>query len=65
MSEGNQLYGVDSNFDGMIPTPIISNNQTNNAFVFNNDVQTTLGMTSTEGEMLEVKSPALFKESVC
>ena len=60
MTEGNQLYGVVSNCDNMIPIPLISNNRANNALVVNNEVQTTLGITSTEGERLELKSPALF-----
>ena len=60
MSEGDQVYGVVSMFNDMIPIPIISNNQSNNAFVFNNEVQTTSGIASTEGEILEFISPAVL-----
>ena len=60
MSEGDQVYGVVSNFNDMIPIPIISNNQNNNAFVFNNEVQTTSGIASTEGEIFGFNSPAFL-----
>jgi len=53
MTEGSQHYGIASNFDNMIPIPLISNSKTNNALVFNNEVQTTLGITSIESDMLE------------
>ena len=65
MSEGDQVYGVVSNFNDMIPIPIISNNQNNNAFVFNNEVQTTSGIASTEGEILELNSPVSFLKTKC
>ena len=64
MSEGDQVYGVASNFNDMIPIPIISNNQNNKAFVFNKKVQTISGIATGEGEILEFKAPALLKQSV-
>ena len=64
MSGGSQIDGLVTSYDDITPIPVISYDQTNNALVFNNLVQTTLGMASAESETLEFNSPALFKQSL-
>ena len=64
MNSGSPMDGIVVNYDDMRPIPVISYNQTNNALVFNNAVQATLGIASSESETLEFNSPALFKQSV-
>jgi len=60
MSGANPMKGIIVNYDDVIPIPVIIYNPTNNALVFNNAVQTTSGIASTEGEILEFNSPAFL-----
>ena len=64
MSGGNPMDGRVVSYDDMTPTPVISCDQTNNALVFNNPVQTTLGIASAESETLEFSSPATFSNTI-
>ena len=57
------MESIIANYDDVIPIPMIIYNPTNNALVFNNAVQTTSCIASTEGEILEFSSP-VFKQSV-
>ena len=63
MSGANPIQGILVNYDDVIPIPVITYNSTNNALVFNNAVQTTSGIASTEGEISGFNSPAFFKQS--
>ena len=64
MSEEDQLYGVVLNCADMIPIPVITNNPTNNTLVFNNALETTLGIASVGSDTLQFNSPALSNK-VC
>ena len=55
MSEENQLHGVALSYDDMIPMPVITNNPSNNALVFNNPVQMTFGIASAEKRNLRIQ----------
>ena len=59
-NSGNPMDGIVVNYDDVIPIPVIIYNPTDNSLVFNNVVQTTSGIASTEGEILEFNSPAFF-----
>ena len=51
-------------YDDVTPMPVISYNQTNNALVFNNLVQTTSGIASAESKTLEFNSPASCNNTI-
>ena len=53
MSGRNQIDGIVVSYDDMTPIPVISYNPTNNALVFNNPLQTTEGIASSELEPLD------------
>ena len=62
MSGGSPMDGTLVNYDDVTPIPLLPYDQTNNALVFNNPVQTTLGIASAESETLEFNSPATFNK---
>ena len=64
MSGGNPLDGIVVTYDDMTPIPVISYDQTNNALVFDNPVQTTLEVASAESDTLEFNSPATFNSTI-
>ena len=64
MPGGSPMDGIVDSYDDMTPRPVISYDQTNNALAFDNPVQTTEGIASSESETLESNSPTLFKQSV-
>ena len=64
MSGGSPIAGIVFTYDDMPPIPVISYDQTNNALVFNNPVQATLGIASVGRETLEFNSPATFNNTI-
>ena len=58
------MHGIVDSYDDMTPIPMISYDQTNNALVFNDPMQTTEGIASSESETLGFNSPTTFKQSV-
>ena len=64
MSEGSQTEGIVVSYDNMTPIPVISYDQTNNALVFNHQLQATKGVASSASETLEFKSLATFNNTI-
>ena len=60
MSGGTQIDGVVVCYDDKISIPVISNNPSNTALVFNNPVQTAEGIASSETGTLEFNAPTTF-----
>ena len=60
MSEGNPLDGVVTDYSDMEPIPVIQYDKTSKALIFDNPVQTSSGIKSSEQAPLSFNSPALF-----
>ena len=64
MSEGNPLDGVVTDYSEMTPINVIKYNNTSNALIFDNPIQTTGGIASSEQAPLSFNSSAVFKSGV-
>ena len=64
MSEGNPLDGVVTDYSEMTPIPVIKYNTTSNALIFDNPVQTSSGIASSDQAPLSFNSPAKFNNGI-
>ena len=59
MSQGNPLDGVVTDYSGITPIPVIQYDSSSNAIIFDNPVQTSSGIASSELDPLSFKPPAV------
>ena len=64
MSQENPLDGIVTDFGNMVPIPVIKYKSTNNALIFDNQVQTSSGIASSELVPLSFNSPAVFNNCI-
>ena len=64
MSQGNPLDEVVTDFGDMEPIPVIQYDKTSNTLIFDNPVQTTSGIKSSEQAPLSFNSPAVFNNGI-
>jgi hypothetical protein len=64
MSEEAPTDGVISDYNDMTQIPIIKYNNNNNALIFDNPVQTSSGIASSELAPLSFNSPAVFNNGI-
>ena len=64
MSQGNPLDGIVTDFGDMEPIPVIKYNTTSNALIFDNPVQTSSGIASSDQAPLSCNSPAKFNNGI-
>ena len=64
MSEGNPLDGIVTDYTEMTPIPIITYNTTSDALIFDNPVQTSSGIASSDQAPLSFNSPAKFNNGI-
>ena len=64
MSPGNPLDGVVTDFGDMEPIPVIQDDKTSNALLFDNPVKTSSGIASTELAPLSFNPPAVFNKGI-
>ena len=64
MSQGNPLDGVVTDYSGMTPIPVMKYDSSSNAIFFDNPVQTTSGIKSSELAPLSFNSPAVFNNGI-
>jgi hypothetical protein len=64
MSEELPPQGLVTDYNDMTPIPVIKYNSTNNALIFDNPVQTSSGIASSELAPLSFNSPAVFNNGI-
>ena len=64
MSQGNPLDGVVTDYSGMTPIPVIQYDSSSNAIIFDNPVQTSSGIASSDQVPLSFNSPAVFNSGI-
>ena len=64
MSQGNPLDGVVTDCGDMEPIPVIQYDKTSNTLIFDNPVQTSSGIKSSEQAPLPFNSPAVFNSGI-
>ena len=64
MSEGNPLDGIVTDYTEMTPIPVIQYDSTSNAIIFDNPVQTTGGIASSDQAPLSFNPPAVFNSGI-
>ena len=64
MTEETPTDGVISDYNDMTQIPIIKYNSTNNSLIFDNPVQTSSGIASTELAPLSFNLPAVFNNGI-
>ena len=64
MSEELPPQGLVTDYNDMTPIPVIKYNSTNNALIFDNPVQISSGIASSELAPLSCNSPAVFDTGI-
>ena len=64
MSQGNPLDGIVTDFGDMEPIPVIQYDKTSNTLIFDNPVQTSGGIASSELAPLSFNPPAVFSNGI-